>query len=444
MQADDPAAAVAWDAAPNPNLDPLTSSTALNNAQLVAEADAALNNDDLHSSLPTLHKVTPLIFSETLSRRVGHNIWLKLDALQPSGSFKIRGVGASTIAAYKKYGSSAHIVSSSGGNAGLAAATAVKILNEHQAQRGVSEKLACTIFVPSSTEDAVIATLRKLGAEVHISGDSWSEADVAARQLVDDTDGAVYIHPFEGEELVKGHATISHEIYDQFAAAHRDDSTAQPDIIIATVGGGGFIRGILHGISERAPASADITPPLVVATQDFGADSFAQSMNQYFADPSQPVESQHVALQAITSKATSMGAKLCSKNSLIAARSYCESGSSLSTANQSDDHAESQKLWATAVMSDSLSASACWQFMRDHEYMVELSCGAALAPIYHHERLLPPILAQLPSSSSNSKNNIVVVVCGGSKVSQEMLDDYEKEFGDMQGRGEAQVDGKDV
>ena len=77
--------------------------------------------------------------------------------------------------------------------------------------------------------------------------------------------------------------------------------------------------------------------------------------------------------------------------------------------------------------------------------MVELSCGAALALVYHSERLLPALLAGRPAEpGKKEKKNIVVVVCGGSKVDNEMLDGYERDFGDMMGRGEAAVNGKSV
>jgi L-serine/L-threonine ammonia-lyase len=71
--------------------------------------------------------------------------------------------------------------------------------------------------------------------------------------------------------------------------------------------------------------------------------------------------------------------------------------------------------------------------------MVELSCGAALSVAYHSDRLLQPLLKGL--DNPDKPKNIVIVVCGGSKVDQAMLDDYERSFGDMKGQGEAMVDG---
>lgn len=161
----------------NPNFDPKASGgvqTAIHNVNLVLESSQAAASDP-PSELPALHRVTPLIRSEILSERTGgHNVWLKLDALQPSGSFKIRGIGRVCSLAYARYGKQAHLVTSSGGNAGLAAATACKTLG-----------LKCTVFVPTSCEDSVVKLLRQgLGAVVNIGGDAWDACDQKARELV--------------------------------------------------------------------------------------------------------------------------------------------------------------------------------------------------------------------------------------------------------------------
>lgn len=429
-------------AAGNPNVNPMSmgsTSAAKHNAEVLKKAPDATADSDYEASF-ALHKVTPLLYSDILSKKTGHDIYLKLDALQPSGSFKIRGVGRTVALAHKRFGPCAHIVTSSGGNAGLAAATACKMLG-----------LKCTIFVPVSTEDSVVALLRNLGAEVVVGGDSWDGADAPARALVESEHGAQYIHPFIGDDLVKGHGSIVHEIYDQLEEA-KPGVQLQPDVIACTVGGGGLIQGIIQAISEKVTNSnGRLTPPKVVATQDFGADSFSQSMNLWLSDPINNPEA-HVTLPAITSKATSMGTKKCSPISLRAARAYAVSGicdhnaegasSNLYQAKASTAAEQAPKYLSTVIQSDSLAGSSCWQFKRDHNLMVELSCGAALSLAYHSDRLLPAVLATF--QEPKKRKTIVIVVCGGSKVDQNMLDGYEREYGDMQGKGEASVDGKPV
>jgi len=416
----------------NPNFDP----TATGSVQSALEhVDAALSTSESTSGhingLVSLHKVTPLIFSNVLSARTGQNIWLKLDALQPSGSFKIRGVGRVCALAFEKYGSKAHLVTSSGGNAGLAAATACKSLG-----------LKCTVFVPGYTEAYVVALLRDgLQAEVVVGGDAWDACDKAARRLVDKekANGAVYVHPFVGEDLVDGHASLSQEIYQQM---QETSPTTKADLIICTVGGGGMIQGIMRGLSQIAKTDSSFCPPRLVATQDFGADSFSQSMNMFFSDAQTNAEA-HVTLPAITSKATSMGAKRCSPDALRDARIYSQSGNASASiqSQQAEPLSKDFPYLSTVIMDDALAGSATWQFHRDHDLLVEISCGAALAPIYFYERLLQPLVAK---ANLGRKANIVVEVCGGSKIDLKTLEEYKQEYGEMEEKGRALLSGKEA
>ena len=95
-----------------------------------------------------LHIHTPLIESVPLSRAAGRSIWLKLEALQPPGSFKIRGIGAA-CEHYAHHGAK-RFVSSSGGNAGLAVAYAGRHL-----------AIPVTVVVPGTTPGTCIASLPK-------------------------------------------------------------------------------------------------------------------------------------------------------------------------------------------------------------------------------------------------------------------------------------------
>lgn len=251
----------------------------------------------------------------------------------------------------------------------------------------------------------------------------------------------MYVHPFVGEDLLDGHASLPHEIYQQLA----ESNVASPDMIICTVGGGGLIQGILRGLSQiernAQTSGKDYRPPVIVATQDFGADSFSQSMNLYFQDPIANKDA-HVVLPAITSKATSMGAKRCSETALRDARAYAERGSVSSSSSAHTARESINPYLSTVIMDDAIAASSCWQFKRDHDILVELSCGAALAPIYQSDRVLPKLIERGDNQKRANPLNIVVVVCGGSKVDSQMLAGYERDFGDMSGRGEIKVDGQ--
>ncbi|EPQ28773.1 uncharacterized protein PFL1_03576 [Pseudozyma flocculosa PF-1] len=363
------------------------------------------------ASASALHIETPLVHSSILSKRTGHNVYLKLDSAQPSGSFKIRGIGRISALSLSRYGREGmHLVCSSGGNAGLATAHAARTLG-----------VPCTIFVPTSTEGAIVDTLRRqYGAEVVVEGAVWNDADTEARRFVEAQEGRVYIHPFDGAELVRGHATLVREVYDQMPRGE------DVDAIICAVGGGGLVGGILHALSSSSSSpSSSAAKTRVITTQCFETDSFTRSLL------SRPA--QHVTLDEIRSKATSMGTRTCSASHLDAARRYGH---------------------VTPVrVDDDLAASAVWQFYRDHGVLVELSCGAALAPVYFPQRILSTALAYGEQDEvvvrgapppRPARKNVVVVVCGGSKIDAEMVKRYEEQTGDMDGRGRADVDGVPV
>lgn len=374
-----------------------------------------------------LHIVTPLIHSPALSARTGHNIYLKLDAFQPAGSFKLRGIGRTCQAAYRIHGPETHIIAASGGNAGLAAAESAKRLG-----------LRCTVVVPKRTERSVVERLRELGAHVeNTTAEVLDDADQLARAIAVMDPKGVYVHPFESLETALGHASIVPEIRDQLLAAGVPGG--RPDVVTCSVGGGGLLRGIIHGINTTIvedPAFGSPKPRLV-ACQDFGAHSFGASFNQWLA--SSDDEGNVVSLEAITSQATSLGAKSCSAAALTAAIQYAQPDP-VDTAGQRAPYL------STVIVDDAISASACWQFDRDHELMVEMACGAALSPIYLPKRILDTVLQGTVTGEGREgeKLNIVVVVCGGSKVDREMLGMYEREYEAADEGWRVMVDGKDV
>jgi L-serine/L-threonine ammonia-lyase len=161
-----------------------------------------------------LHIQTPLILSNALSKLSGNEVWLKLDALQPSGSFKNRGVGFA-CEEYARKGAR-RFVSSSGGNAGLAVAYAARML-----------KLPAVVVVPETTSENAKKLLALEGAEVIVHGASWQEANELAQSMLMSTDA--FIHPFDNPLLWQGHASM----IDEIAA-----TDLKPDAVILSVGGG--------------------------------------------------------------------------------------------------------------------------------------------------------------------------------------------------------------
>ena len=272
-----------------------------------------------------LHLNTPLVESLPLSLAAGRAVWLKMDALQPPGSFKIRGIGLA-CETYAARGAT-RFVSSSGGNAGLAVAYAGRKLG-----------VPVTVVVPETTSARARELLKMEGAALIVTGASWQEANAHALSLVGPTDA--FLHPFDNPLLWQGHATMMDEV-----AA----SGLKPDAVVLSVGGGGLLCGVAEGLHRNGWADV---PILAVETE--GAASY------------------HAALQAggpvdiaqITSIATSLGAKR-----------VCDTA-----------FAWSQKHPIRSVLvSDQSALAACRRFLDDHRILVEPACGAALALAYNHD-----------------------------------------------------------
>ena len=299
--------------------------------------------------MAALHIATPLVESLALSRAAGRRVWLKLEALQPPGSFKIRGIGAACQAYHQR--GARRFVTSSGGNAGLAVAYAGRVL-------GVPVR----VVVPQSSTPRARELLAAEGAEVTVHGDSWQEANALAQSLLTETDA--FIHPFDDPLLWPGHATL----IDEVAA-----SGLRPGAVLVSVGGGGLMCGVIEGL--RRNAMADV-PVWAVETE--GAASLHAALQA----------GQRVTLAAITSIATSLGAK-----------QVCEQAFRL---------AQSHPLQSLLV-SDKQAVDACLRFLDDHRLVVEPACGAALAPAYFGAAALPPA------------DDVLVVVCGGATATAEQL-----------------------
>ncbi|CAO1619587.1 unnamed protein product [Sympodiomycopsis kandeliae] len=336
------------------------------------------------------HIKSPLVYSPKLSKQSGQNVYLKLDNLQPSGSFKIRGVGRSVQVAYAEHGPNVQIISSSGGNAGLAAATAARMLN-----------LKCTVYCPESASDDVVALLQSENATVVRKGKAWDEANALAEATVDQINNdnsngskAVLIHPFIGKPIVEGASTLIDEIYSQLQEEFGFEQNQGPDYISAVVGGGGLMNGILTGLLNRQQQNQSAKLPVVLGVQCFGANSFSQSRSN----------GKLTTLPAITSKATSMGALTCSQDTL-------ETTSKYTSSNPDNFHC--------IDVTDEIASSGSWKLARDHRLLVELSCGAALAPVYFSNRFDEKVF------NNEKGKNIVIIVCGGSKDTLQDVYQYE-------------------
>ncbi len=303
-----------------------------------------------------LDVVTPIWESRPLSAILGAPVWLKMEAFQPSGSFKARGMGAACRAASEQ--GATRVVCASGGNAGYAVAYAGRQLG-----------LAVTIVVPETTSPRAQELIRAEGAQLIIHGASWDDAHAFAIELTRQ-ENAVYIHPFDDPHVWSGNAQMIREIA---------DAGVRPGAIVASVGGGGLLCGIIEGL--HAIGWNEVP---VLATETEGAASFAASVRA----------GRLVTLDRITSLATTLGARTVAQQALEWTRHHPITP------------------W---VVSDRAAVEACLRFADDHRVLVEPACGAALAAGYGRAE---PLTGRSP---------VVFIVCGGAGVNRELLERWQRQ-----------------
>lgn len=179
--------------------------------------------------------VTPLVASAALSARAGVPVHLKLETLQPTGSFKIRG--ATNVLAELAAQRVTRVVTASTGNHGRAVAHAARAL-------GLEAAVCMSSLVPANKVDAVAA----LGARAAIVGASQDDAQAEARRLARD-EGYAYVPPFDDPRIIAGQATIGVEILE-----------ALPDAgtLIVPLSGGGLFSGVAFAAKAIRPSIAVI------------------------------------------------------------------------------------------------------------------------------------------------------------------------------------------
>lgn len=254
---------------------------------------------------------------------MGAPVYLKMEAFQPVGSFKARGIGRACLDSWQA--GAGRLVCASAGNAGYAVAYSGRKIG-----------IPVTVVVPKTTPAWLQGLVRREGAEVIVHGDSWDDAHAHGIQLAKQADAA-YIHPFDDPRVWKGHSSIIHEIA---------DAGLTPDAIVVSVGGGGLLCGLLEGMHDLG--WTDI-PVLAVETE--GAASFAAAIRA----------GRLVTLDRITSVATTLGARRVAAQAL--------------------DWTKRHPITPWQV-TDREAVDACVRFADEHRVLVEPACGASLAAVY--------------------------------------------------------------
>ena len=158
-------------------------------------------------------------------------LWLKLEHLQLSGSFKARGMFNRMLSLQPL--PAAGVIVASGGNAGIAVATAAQALG-----------VRCEVFIPDIASPAKRQALVRLGAQVVVGGAAYADALAACLQRQRET-GALLMHAYDQPEVVAGAGTLAAEIEAQ------SQDTGLPDQVLVSVGGGGLVSGVAAWFDSR-------------------------------------------------------------------------------------------------------------------------------------------------------------------------------------------------
>lgn len=175
---------------------------------------------------------TPLQPARQLSERLGNQILLKREDLQPVYSFKIRGA-YNRIAQLSEEEKARGVITASAGNHAQGVALAAKQLG-----------IKATIVMPRTTPELKVQGVRARGGKAVLHGDAFPEALAHSLKLVEEK-GYVYIHPYDDPDVIAGQGTVAMEILWQHPG--------QLDAIFVPVGGGGLIAGIAAYVKYLRP-----------------------------------------------------------------------------------------------------------------------------------------------------------------------------------------------
>jgi L-serine/L-threonine ammonia-lyase len=224
------------------------------------------------------------------------------------------------------------------------------------------------VVVPETTTARSKELIAMEDAEVVVHGKSWQEANEFALAACTSTDA--FIHPFDDPLLWQGHASMIDEVA-------RDG--VKPGAVVLSVGGGGLLCGVVEGLQRNGWHDVP-----VIAAETRGADSYAQAL----------AAGHRVVLDAITSVATSLGARSVCDEALAKARGH---------------RIES------AVVSDKEAVQGAMRLLDEQRVLVEPACGASVAA--------------LDSPKLGEAASVLVIVCGGVGVNTRQLQHWAAQYG---------------
>lgn len=321
----------------------------------------------------TVYNKTPILRQYFKNIKSSPQFYLKYECLQPSGSFKSRGIGNLILKNINRINNDSlnikkpHVFASSGGNAGLAAATASNLLN-----------IPCTVVLPTATKLRMVEKIRNTGANVIIKGDFWKEADNYLKDnilsnLNKNLIEPIYVHPFDNPLIWEGHSTIIDEILTTFNE-QKNFNINNVKGIICSIGGGGLYNGLIHGLEKFNLANK--IPIIGVETN--GCQVFNTSLKL----------NKQIEFKKINTIATSLGTSTISKKTFENAIKYNTK---------------------SVVLNDKDVIKTCLNYTKDFNLVTEPACGAAIHLAYNVD-----IIEKSLNKKLNENDIIIIIACGGS------------------------------
>ena len=191
--------------------------------------------------------LTPLHRSAWLSGVAGRPVWLKLECVQLTGSFKIRGA----LNALSRLSPGTHVVTASAGNHGRAIALAAEMLG-----------LRATVFTPRDAPRSKLDAIRRHGAELRDEPATYDDAETAGKKFARES-GLPFVSPYNHPDVISGAGTIALEIF---------ESLPEVRTIVVPIGGAGLISGVAIAARSIAPATR------IVGVEVAASTAFSQSV----------------------------------------------------------------------------------------------------------------------------------------------------------------------
>ena len=192
---------------------------------------------------------TPTERSPALSQLAGREVYLKLENLQRTGAFKIRGA-LNALTRLDAAARAAGVVTASAGNHGQGVAFAAQLVGA-----------PATVVLPQGVPLAKLTAIQRSGAETVLADGGYDEAHAVALEIAR-ARGRTYVHAFDDDDVIAGQGTVALEML---------EDADELDTLVVPVGGGGLIAGIALAASERTPRLR------IIGVQSESASAFAES-----------------------------------------------------------------------------------------------------------------------------------------------------------------------